>query len=352
MVGTHGGGDGPWLGIPSTPKQKRSQAYALHTRVQPSKIDGAGLGLFMLEKAKAEDRVAIYSGILLTKEQADCSTSKYIVKIGKYYLDGECTSQAVGRYVNYALANKANARLRAGTKPTWDPLRRRWWISIRAKKTIKPNEEIKIPYGQAYKGLPKKKATKPMMRQVAAESNNDETEAKATGWRRAYNRAMTRMTTVAQRWAKAMADMKVAIGTATSSLMSWRNDMGMANEIDGSDRASTGQCHPRVAGGSNPPAVMYKVSDPVKVDTETRAEDHIRWADQDGQPTRVICESSRTHYDRSRSGRIPKRRGRKEGLIGTRKGLSTEQAIARARAKALRKTIRRERAAKEWKTLT
>ena len=60
--------------------------------------------------------------------------------------------------------------------------------------------------------------------------------------------------------------------------------MGMANEIDGSDRASTGQCHPRVAGGSNPPAVMYKVSDPVKVDTETRAEDHIRWVDQDGQP--------------------------------------------------------------------
>ena len=81
-----------------------------------------------------------------------------------------------------------------------------------------------------------------MMRQVAVESNNDETEAKATGWRRTYNRAMARMTTVAQRWAKAMADMKVAIGTATSSLMSWRNDMGMANEIDGSDRASTGQC--------------------------------------------------------------------------------------------------------------
>ena len=116
------------------------------------------------------------------------------------------------------------------------------------------------------------------MRQVAAESNNDETEAKATGWCQAYNRTMTRMMTVAQRWAKAMADMKVAIGTATSSLMSWRNDVDMANEMDGSDRASTGQCHPRVAGGSNPPAVMYKVSDPVKVDTETRAEDHVRCA--------------------------------------------------------------------------
>jgi hypothetical protein len=113
---------------------------------------------------------------------------------------------------------------------------------------------------------------------------------------------------------------------------------------------------------------MSKVSDPVKVNTdtchegdeatnevvrhETRAEDHIRWVDQDGRPIRVVCESSRTHYDGSRSGRVPKRRDREVGLIGTRKGLNTEQAIARARAKALRKTIRRERAAKEWKTLT
>ena len=44
--------------------------------------------------------------------------------------------------------------------------------------------------------------------------------------------------------------------------------MDLANEMDGSDRASTGQCHPRVAGGSNPPAVMHKVSDrPVSVIT-------------------------------------------------------------------------------------
>ena len=89
MVGTHGGGDGPWLGIPSTPKQKRSPAYALHTRVQPSGIEGAGLGLYMLEKAKAEERVAIYSGELLTKEQADRSSSKYIVKVGKF----RCSAQ-------------------------------------------------------------------------------------------------------------------------------------------------------------------------------------------------------------------------------------------------------------------
>ena len=79
MIGTHDGGDGPWLGIPSTPKQKRQPGYALHTTIKPSKIDGAGLGLFMLERAKKDDRVAIYSGRLITKEEADRSTSKYIV---------------------------------------------------------------------------------------------------------------------------------------------------------------------------------------------------------------------------------------------------------------------------------
>jgi hypothetical protein len=163
LIGTQGGGEGPWIGVPSTPTQKRGKAYALHTRVEKSKIPGAGLGLFMQEKARPNDRVAIYSGKLLTKEQADQSASKYIVQVGKYYLDGEDTSSAVGRYVNYAPAQDANARLRAGTKPTWDERRQRWWISIRATKNIGPNEEIRMSYGQTYKGLPGRKKVVPAM---------------------------------------------------------------------------------------------------------------------------------------------------------------------------------------------
>ena len=368
MVGTHGGGDGPWVGIPSTPKQKRSQAYALHTRVQPSKIDDAGLGLFMLERAKAEERVAIYSGDLLTKEQADRSTSKYIVKVGKYYLDGRCTSHAVGRYVNYAPAKDANARLRAGTKPTWDPIRRRWWISIRAKRPIKPGEEIRMPYGQAYKGLPKKTVVKPMMRQVAAGPTNGKVMANATGWRRAYQRAMKRITTVAQRGAKAMADMKVAIDATISSLMSWRNDMDMASKTDSSDRASTGQCHPRVTGGSTPPAVNNEVDNKVSHNPKpnhnngditgevasgrTMAADHIRWNDDHERPIQVEYESNRTHYGLRTGGKTPKSRSRHAETTGTTKGLSKDQAIARARAKATKRATRRERQSKEWKTLT
>ena len=125
----------------------RDQESMLHTRVEESKIPGAGLGLVLLEKARPEERVATYSGDLLTKEQADASTSKYIVQIGKYYLDGKNVKHAVGRYVNYAPYDKANARLRAGNKPTWDPVKKTWWISIKAKKNIKPGTEITIPYG-------------------------------------------------------------------------------------------------------------------------------------------------------------------------------------------------------------
>ena len=164
MIGTMGGGEGPWTGKPSTPKQKRKPAYALHTRVDQSKIPGAGLGLFMQETAKRNDRVAIYSGDLLTKEDAEKSTSKYIMQVGPHYLDGEKVHHAVGRYINYAPAARANARIRARSKPMWDEQKQRWWVSIKATKTMRPNEEITIPYGQAYRGLPRSNPTpKPMM---------------------------------------------------------------------------------------------------------------------------------------------------------------------------------------------
>ena len=60
-------------------------------------------------------------------------------------------------------------RLRAKSKPKWDPVQKRWWISIKAKKNIKPGAEITIPYGQAHKGLPKAQwKVKPMMMHVTA----------------------------------------------------------------------------------------------------------------------------------------------------------------------------------------
>ena len=43
----------------------------------------------MLEKAKKEERIAIYSGDMISEADARRSNSKYIVKVTKYYLDAE-----------------------------------------------------------------------------------------------------------------------------------------------------------------------------------------------------------------------------------------------------------------------
>ena len=165
-----------------------------------------------------------------------------------------------------------------------------------------------------------------------------------------------------------MADMKIAIDATISSLMSWRNDMDMASKTDSSDRASTGQCHPRVTGGSTPPAASTEVDDTGSDNPEpshdsdditgevtsdqTMVADHIRWNDNHNQPIRVPYESNRTQYGLSEGGRTPKNRSRHTETTGTTKGLNDKQAIVRARAKAMKRAVRRERQSKEWKTLT
>ena len=305
----------------------------------------------MLEKAKAEERVAIYSGELLTKEQADRSSSKYIVKVGKYYLDGRCTTHAVGRYANYAPADKANARLRAGTKPTWDPIKRRWWISIRAKKTIKPGDEIKIPYGQAYKGLPKRKQTKktkvkPMLRQAAAVVLDAcDNASETTGWRRACGRLMQRITTISQKWRKTMHDMQVVMTRTKETLQDWHE-----RRQPGADRAQREEGHPsRVTGGSTSPAVMSETT-VTDEQQNIKVRDRLTWAEAEGRVQCNMHTSARTQYPRTR-GRTPRGRGVRV-TEPSRKGMNPDDAIKRARIRAVRKIARKERQTDVWKTFT
>ena len=58
-----------WKKWKSTWKQKTQPMYVLNTEVKQSKQKGAGMGLFMLEKAKKGDQVAIYAGELITQEE-------------------------------------------------------------------------------------------------------------------------------------------------------------------------------------------------------------------------------------------------------------------------------------------
>lgn len=91
MIVTVGGGDGPWKGIPSTAKQKLQHRYALYTRVDKSKIPGAGLELFMLEDdAATGDPVTVHSGTPLTAVEAAMSQSRYLFEVNKnLFLDAE-----------------------------------------------------------------------------------------------------------------------------------------------------------------------------------------------------------------------------------------------------------------------
>ena len=205
-IGTHGGGDGPWQGVPSTPKQKRQSAYALHTRVQESTIPNAGLGLFMLERARKKERVAVYSGTLLTKEEAAASNSMYIIEVNKnqQFLDGQDIAHAAGRYINYAPYSESNAVMGAGKSPSWDDVKKRWWVSIFARKGIPAGEEIKMPYGSAYKGL-RENANKKVKKAFAMRSSAQDSgsgggsQTNDKQWKHACARMMKHMTALSQR---------------------------------------------------------------------------------------------------------------------------------------------------------
>ena len=224
--------------MPSTSKQKRQSGYALHTEVRESKIPGAGLGLFTLEKVRPRERVAIYEGKLLTKEQMLASKSKYIVQVNdKQYLDGADTKYAVGRYANYATYKHTNANLAAGTKPNWNAKKKVWWISIIAKKNIKPNVEIKIPYGKRYKHARKRstaskqKATPaPAMRQVRAPirkstPTHQQTDGNVKSWKRACARARDQINRLSQQLRQSANKLKQAIVTSATRLAAWYSEI-------------------------------------------------------------------------------------------------------------------------------
>ena len=138
---------------PSTKRQRRQPGYALKTEVRQSTIPGAGDGLFMLETAKKGDRVAVYFGDRLTAEQAKNRDSDYIVKVNKnLYLDARDVLESnKGRYVNHGGPGYTNnARLGSGRTPATCRRTGRPWISIIAQKTIKPGDEIFMPYGKGW----------------------------------------------------------------------------------------------------------------------------------------------------------------------------------------------------------
>ena len=137
-----------WAKWKSTYKQKAQPMYALNTEVRDSKQKGAGKGLFMLEKAKAGDRVAVYAGEQITEEEAKARDSQYILRVREgVYLDAEKEMRRKGRFINHAgPGTVSNARISKAGRVSIDPKTKGPCVSIIARKVIMPGEEILIAY--------------------------------------------------------------------------------------------------------------------------------------------------------------------------------------------------------------
>ena len=150
---------------PSTAKQKRQSMYCLKTEVRPSSIPGAGLGLWLLEKAKKKDRVAIYSGEVLDALQASKRHSHYMMEINKNtFVDAEHDFSHKGRYLNDGgrSGRKNNCRMSKKRSLSTCSKTGKKWASIVASETIIPPAELFMPYGRKFKWPNKDKQAKPM----------------------------------------------------------------------------------------------------------------------------------------------------------------------------------------------
>ena len=143
-------------GRPRKPSRLRKKApdYTCKTKVMPSTISGAGLGLFLIEDAVEGDRVAKYSGRVINAQQAAKSASKYLFQVNKNtVLDAQNERYYPGRYINDGPhSNRTiNCRFGAGRSTTTEPTTGHEYISIFATKTIKASSdrpvELVLDYG-------------------------------------------------------------------------------------------------------------------------------------------------------------------------------------------------------------
>ena len=60
----------------------------------------------------------------------------------------------IGRYANYGKGSASNASFGAGRTASYDPVAKKWWVSIIAKRKIPKGAEVLIPYGPAHTIVP------------------------------------------------------------------------------------------------------------------------------------------------------------------------------------------------------
>ena len=140
-------------GTDNTPSEhKQTKGWTLHTEVRPSLLEGAGMGLFMCERAKKGERIARYYGELIgpeeTKRRRETGAQYILRASSKQFLDAEAYIHQRGRYANDG-GRKNNARI--STVVNKCPVTGLHWVSILARKTILPGQEVYVPYGRDFK---------------------------------------------------------------------------------------------------------------------------------------------------------------------------------------------------------
>ena len=112
-----------------TPSRRPKQV-----KISPSQIQGAGLGLYLLEDAKANEWIARYSGDPLTKaEHVQKSHSQYVMQVHKnLFLDAADPIHFEGRFINDARnsKHKVNARFAAGYTTNTCSITDHVWVRI------------------------------------------------------------------------------------------------------------------------------------------------------------------------------------------------------------------------------
>ena len=122
-------------------------------QVRPSRVPGAGDGLFALETIYAGEFAARFSGEPLTQEQNARSTSKYRLKVhNNLYLDGSGGQHFEGRSINDPAGTTFRANMRFGSDRRTYTCERtgRIYCRMYATRTIKPDDEMLASYGRLF----------------------------------------------------------------------------------------------------------------------------------------------------------------------------------------------------------
>ena len=123
-------------------------------RIGPYQIQGAGMGLYLMEDVSKNTWIARYSGDPLTKMECDKRRhSQYRMQVHKnLFLDAEDECHFEGRYINDAKGSKfrANTRFTSNYVTNTCSTTGYTWVRIYATRKIRAGEEIFINYGKDF----------------------------------------------------------------------------------------------------------------------------------------------------------------------------------------------------------